>query len=37
MGCFKNDYPNTSLSITKQGIEAFESYVNSLKSYINPK
>ncbi|MFH0756705.1 MAG: transcriptional regulator [Bacteroidota bacterium] len=34
---FKNNYPNTSLSITKQGMEAFENYVNSLKSYINPK
>ncbi|MBC8321686.1 MAG: transcriptional regulator [Bacteroidetes bacterium] len=34
---FKNNYPNTSLSITKKGIEAFESYVNSLKNYINPK
>ena len=29
---FKNNYPNTSLSITKKGIEAFENYVNNLKS-----
>jgi DNA-binding MarR family transcriptional regulator len=34
---FMNNYPNTSLSITKKGIEAFEAYVNSLKGYINPK
>jgi predicted transcriptional regulator len=34
---FKNNYPNTSLSITKKGIDAFETYVNDLKNYINPK
>ncbi len=34
---FINNYPNTSLSITPKGMEAFESYVNNLKSYINPK
>lgn len=34
---FINNYPNTSLSITKKGIEAFETYVNNLKNYINPK
>lgn len=34
---FKNNYPNTSLSITKKGMEAFENYVNSLKNYINPE
>jgi DNA-binding MarR family transcriptional regulator len=33
---FKNNYPNTMLSITKKGIDAFESYVNELKKYINP-
>lgn len=33
---FKNNYPNTMLSITKKGIEAFETYVNNLKKYINP-
>jgi DNA-binding MarR family transcriptional regulator len=33
---FKNNYPNTMLSITKKGIEAFEAYVNDLKKYINP-
>lgn len=34
---FKNNYPNTSVSITRKGVEAFESYVNNLKNYINPK
>jgi len=34
---FKNNYPNTSLSITKKGIEAFEDYVSNLKNYIHPK
>jgi hypothetical protein len=34
---FLNNYPNTSLSMTRKGIEAFESYVNNLKNYINPK
>lgn len=34
---FKNNYPNTSLSMTRKGIEAFEEYVNNLKKYINPK
>ena len=33
---FKNNYPNTLLSITDKGIKAFESYVNSLKEYLNP-
>ena len=33
---FKNNYPNTMLSITNKGIEAFENYVNDLKKYINP-
>ena len=34
---FRNNYPNTSLSITKKGIEAFEEYVSNLKNYINPR
>ena len=33
---FKNNYPNTTVSITRKGIEAFETYVNNLKKYINP-
>jgi predicted transcriptional regulator len=31
---FKNNYQNTSLTITKKGIKAFEDYVESLKQYI---
>ncbi|NLT52717.1 MAG: transcriptional regulator [Ignavibacteria bacterium] len=34
---FKNNYPNTTVSITDKGIKAFEVYVNDLKKYINPK
>lgn len=34
---FKNNYPRTTLSITKKGIKAFEEYVNNLKSYISVK
>jgi DNA-binding MarR family transcriptional regulator len=34
---FKNNYPKTMLSITDKGVKAFESYVNTLKKYINPK
>lgn len=34
---FKNNYPNTALSITKKGIGAFENYVKNLKKYIDPK
>jgi predicted transcriptional regulator len=34
---FKNNYPNTSVSITSKGIEAFEDYVNNLKKYIKPR
>jgi DNA-binding MarR family transcriptional regulator len=34
---FKNNYQNTSLTITKKGIKAFEEYVESLKQYINTK
>jgi len=33
---FKNNYPNTTLLITDKGIEAFETYVDNLKKYINP-
>lgn len=34
---YKNNYPKTMLTITKKGVNAFESYVNDLKKYINPK
>ena len=34
---FKNNYPNTTVSITKKGIEAFDTYVKNLRKYINPQ
>jgi len=34
---FRNNYPNTSVSITSKGRKAFEDYVNDLKQYINPR
>ncbi len=34
---FKDNYPNTNVSITSKGVKAFETYVNDLKKYINPK
>jgi DNA-binding MarR family transcriptional regulator len=34
---FKDNYPNTALSITSKGIAAFEDYVSNLKKYINPQ
>ena len=34
---FKNNYPNTTVSITSKGIKGFENYINDLKKYINPK
>ena len=34
---FKDNYPNTTVSITNKGIAAFEEYVNNLKKYINPQ
>ena len=33
---FSNNYPQTICKITKKGIEAFETYVNALQSYMNP-
>lgn len=33
---FKNNYPHTMLSITSKGLEAFQTYVDNLKKYINP-
>jgi DNA-binding MarR family transcriptional regulator len=33
---FKNNYPNTTISMTDKGREAFENYVNNLKKYIQP-
>ena len=34
---FRNNYPLTVCKITSKGINAFEKYVESLKSYLNPK
>lgn len=34
---FKNNYPNTIISITDKGRKAFEEYVKNLQKYINPK
>ena len=34
---FQNNYPKTMLSITDKGVKAFESYVNNLRNYIDPK
>lgn len=31
---FKNNYPLTLCKITAKGVDAFEAYVNALKSYI---
>jgi DNA-binding MarR family transcriptional regulator len=33
---FRNNYPLTTCSITKKGIQAFEAYVKALKGYIGP-
>ncbi len=32
---FKDNYPNTSCKITRQGIAAFENYVAALQQYLN--
>lgn len=34
---FKNNYPHTMCAITPKGIEAFETYVNALRSYLPKK
>ena len=34
---FRDNYPQTTCRITRQGINAFENYVNSLQSYLGPK
>lgn len=33
---FKNNYPLTICKITNNGVEAFESYVKALHTYMNP-
>jgi DNA-binding transcriptional ArsR family regulator len=32
---FKDNYPQTLCKITKEGVKAFEDYVNNLKQYLN--
>ncbi|MFJ1366205.1 winged helix-turn-helix domain-containing protein [Capnocytophaga canimorsus] len=32
---FKDNYPNTELTLTTQGLQAFEEYVEALKGYLN--
>lgn len=34
---FKNNYPNTAVSITDKGRKAFEEYVKNLQKYIYPE
>ncbi len=34
---FKNNYPLTTCKITPKGLDAFEKYVEALKSYIDKK
>ena len=34
---FKDNYPNTELSLTSKGLDAFEKYVEALKIYLNLK
>jgi predicted transcriptional regulator len=34
---FRNNYPLTVCKITTKGINSFEKYVESLKTYLNPK
>ncbi len=33
---FKDNYPQTICRITPKGIDAFETYVKALQSYMNP-
>lgn len=33
---FHNNYPQTICQVTDLGIEAFENYVEALKTYMNP-
>jgi len=34
---FKDNYPNTTVSLTSKGLEAFETYVKELEKYLYPK
>lgn len=33
---FKDNFPNTNCKLTSKGLSAFESYVNSIKKYLEP-
>lgn len=33
---FKNNYPNTSIALTKKGLTAFEKYVDQISRYLKP-
>lgn len=33
---YKDNYPLTTCRITEKGMEAFENYLNALRSYIKP-
>jgi len=33
---FKNNYPQTSCSLTEKGLLAFENYVKTINAYLNP-
>ncbi len=33
---FKDNYPHTTCKISDKGIDAFEAYLNALRSYIKP-
>lgn len=33
---FKNNYPQTSCTLTEKGLIAFENYVNAINAYLNP-
>jgi len=33
---FSNNYPQTMCRITRKGVEAFETYVRALQTYMNP-
>lgn len=34
---FLNNYPHTSIEMTKTGIDAFEKYAATIKQYLNPE
>lgn len=33
---FKNNYPQTTCKVTPKGVDAFETYVKALQSYLSP-